>query len=312
MLAYFKLIRFPGLVIIALMQYAIRHCVIHPLATLHGVELQLSNLQFGILVFATICMAASGCIINDYFDTKADRINKKPVIVGRKITRQTSMVLHQILSGLSIICSGYLSYKIGHWQFSLLFFMAGGLLWFYSTSYKYSFLLGSFLISFLLAAIPFLVAIYEIPPVLKAYPNTSFATEIKPLLFRIGTISFFIFLVSLIKQFMRDLFSLKGDREIQRKSLSLVVGFIWTKAIIVFIIVLLSLSAFAVSHQFFSLSAEKTQVYYFWGLLTLPLLLLIYKLIGYKNGDSTLFGKFLLHLSVLTAIVYVILTRYTS
>ena len=43
---YLKLIRFPNLVIIALIQYVMRYCVIQPILGINKMELQLSKLDF--------------------------------------------------------------------------------------------------------------------------------------------------------------------------------------------------------------------------------------------------------------------------
>ena len=80
-----------------------RYFIIQPILGINRIKLQLADLDFAILVFATVCMAAAGYVINDYFDTKADRINKKDVIVGRKVTRRVALFLQQIIAALSVI-----------------------------------------------------------------------------------------------------------------------------------------------------------------------------------------------------------------
>ena len=44
-------------------------------------SLQFGNLQFGLLVFSTMLIAAAGYVINDYFDTRTDLINKPDDVV---------------------------------------------------------------------------------------------------------------------------------------------------------------------------------------------------------------------------------------
>lgn len=309
---YLKLIRLPNLLIIALVQYVMRYFIIQPILGINRIKLQLSDIDFAMLVLATIFMAAAGYIINDYFDTKADRFNKKDVIVGRKITRRIALAMHQIFTAISILLGGYISYKVGHWQFVFIFFMAGGLLWFYSTSYKYYFLLGSFLMAMVVAVVPLLVVIYEIPPLNKTYADVLLAskTNFNYLLYWVGAFSFFAFFGVLIGQFIRDILSLKGDREIQRQSLPVVIGLKWTKVIIVMLILFLSASVFGVWYQFLNAPMDKITPWYFSILIILPLLLLAYQVIKFKEGNLLKFGKFLLRFSILTGISYAFVVNY--
>lgn len=312
MTKYLKLIRFPNLLIIALVQYVMRYFIIQPILGINRIKLQFSDIDFAILVLATVCMAAAGYIINDYFDTKADRFNKKDVIVGRKITRRIALALHQVFTGLSIALGGYVSYKVGHWQFVFIFFMAGGLLWFYSTSYKYYFLLGSFLMAMIVAAVPLLVVIYEIPPLNKTYADVLMAskTNFNYLLYWVGAFSFFAFFGVLIGQFVRDILSLKGDREIQRQSLPLVIGLKWAKVVIVSLILFLSASVFGVWYQFLNAPMDKVTPWYFAVLIILPLILLAYQVVKFKEGELFKLGKFLLRFAFLAGISYAFVVNY--
>ncbi|MGQ1910471.1 UbiA family prenyltransferase [Marinifilum sp. RC60d5] len=309
---YLKLVRFPNLIIIAFIQIVMRYFIVEPILGINRIKLQFSDINFAILVLATVYMAAAGYIINDYFDTKADRFNKKDVVVGRLVKRRIALLMHQIFMGISILLGGYISYKIGHWQFVLIFFMAGGLLWFYSTSYKYYFLLGSFLMAMVSAAIPFLVVIYEIPPLNNTYADILLAskTNFNYLLYWVGAFSFFSFFGALIGQFIRDLISTKGDREIKRKSLPMVIGLKWTKLVIVFLLVILSVSVFGVWYQFLNAPMDKITPWYFAVLIILPFLLLAYKVIKYSEGDKFKLGLFLFRFAILSGISYAFVVNY--
>ena len=83
---YLRLIRWQNLLIIALTQYMTRYFLIQPFYKLQQLQLQLSNLDFFLLVLVTVVIAAGGYIINDYFDVKIDFINKPDKqIVGNQI-----------------------------------------------------------------------------------------------------------------------------------------------------------------------------------------------------------------------------------
>jgi len=312
MLSLLKLIRFPNLIIIALTQYVMRYFIIQPILAINEIQLQLSDLNFAILVMATLFIAAGGYIINDYFDCKADRLNKRDVIVGRRISRRISLMLHQIFSFIGLLLGGYVSYKVGHWQFVLIFFMAGGLLWFYSTSYKNHFILGNLVLAFICAAIPFLVVIFEIPPLNKTYAEVLVAskTNFDYLLYWVGAFSFFAFFGVLIHQFIRDLISVKGDKEIGRRSLPFVIGFKWTKSIIVGLILFLCISVFGVWYQFLNAPMDKITPWYFSLLIIIPLFLLSYLVIRLKKDESLKFGVFLLRMAILAGISYAFVVNH--
>lgn len=312
MINYLKLIRLPNLIIIALTQYVMRYFIVRPILGINGIEFQLADLDFAILVLATVLMAAAGYIINDYFDTKADRLNQKDVIVGRSVTRRVALFMQQSLGAISILLAGYVSHKIGHWQFVFIFFMGGGLLWFYSTSYKYYFLLGSFLMAMVVAAVPFLVVIYEIPPLKKTYAEVLIAskTNFNYLLYWVGAFSFFSFVGVLIAQFVRDLLSIKGDKEIYRKSLPVVIGMKWSKFVIIVLILFLSVSVFGVWYQFLNAPMDKITPWYFAALIILPLLILAYLVYRFKEGEKFKLGIFLMRFAILTGISYAFVVNY--
>ncbi len=312
MLNLLRLIRVPNLIIIALTQYVMRYFIIRPILAINRIHLQLSDIDFSILVLATLFIAAGGYIINDYFDCKADRLNKRQVIVGRQISRRASLALHQIFSFIGLVLGGYVSYKVGHWQFILIFFMAGGLLWFYSTSYKNHFILGNLVMAFICAAIPFLVVIFEIPPLNKTYAEVLVAskTNFDYLLYWVGAFSFFAFFGVLIHQLIRDLISVKGDKEIGRRSLPFIIGFRWTKAIIVSLILFLSVSVFGVWYQFLNAPVDKITPWYFSILIIFPLLLLSYLVLRLKKDESLKFGMILLRIAILAGISYAFVVNH--
>ena len=108
------LIRLPNLLIIAFTQYAMRYLIMEPLLPTASFSLQFSNLHFFLLVMATLFIAAAGYIINDYFDTRTDRINKPDkVVVGISVNRRTAMTMHTIFNLIGVGIGIYLSIHVG-------------------------------------------------------------------------------------------------------------------------------------------------------------------------------------------------------
>jgi len=94
---FFKLIRPINLLIIGLTMYSVRFFYF----TLGGMEANIfsggEKVDFALLVFSTLLIAAAGNIINDYFDVRADRINKPhKLIITKHIKRRWAIVYHWI------------------------------------------------------------------------------------------------------------------------------------------------------------------------------------------------------------------------
>ena len=107
---------------------------------LGGVNLFL-NIHFILLLISTTLIAAAGNIINDYFDVKADRINKpEKVIIGIHIKRRWAIILNWIFNSLAFLISLYLSWKFQNVWLIGIPLISINLLWFYSMYYKRKFL----------------------------------------------------------------------------------------------------------------------------------------------------------------------------
>ncbi|NJO93104.1 MAG: UbiA family prenyltransferase [Chloroflexia bacterium] len=124
--------------------------------------LQMSEFDFFILMLATVCLTAAGYVINDYFDTKTDSLNRpKTVIVGKSISRRSAMAIHIVLNAIGVIGGFYASWKVGHPKFGFIFVLAAGILWYYSTTYKRQFLVGNLIVSLLTAMVPLMVILLK-------------------------------------------------------------------------------------------------------------------------------------------------------
>ncbi len=86
--AFFRLIRWPNLLFIALTQSLFRYCIL-PFVYLEGhpgyESIKLSEGLFFLLVTASVCIAAAGYIINDYFDVNIDQVNKSSKVIDRDV-----------------------------------------------------------------------------------------------------------------------------------------------------------------------------------------------------------------------------------
>ena len=110
--------------------------------------------HYGLLIFSTLIIAAAGHIINDYFDLKADRINKPEALVLTKyMNKRWAILANWILNFLGFFIAVILSWQYNTLLFVFVHLLSINLLWFYSAYWKRKLVLGAAV----LAALPGLV-----------------------------------------------------------------------------------------------------------------------------------------------------------
>ena len=310
MRSFIRLIRIPNLAIIAATQYLMLYAILIPLLKnlyvqsdtgiikVPDLQPQLSDFQFLCLVLATILLTAAGYVINDYFDTKTDLLNRPDrVIVGKTISRRIAMTIHIILNVLGIGFGFYVSFSIGMPYLGFVFALVTGLLWFYSTTYKRQFLIGNILVAFLTSLVPFMVAVFEIPPLLQNCNEilSSYQTSLLHIVYWIGGFSFFAFMTTLIRELIKDMEDFEGDRLIGRKSMPVVLGLRGTTFIIIALIAITIIALLWV--YLIYLTDNLTLSYIVIGLI-LPLVFLGFLLIKASSQKgyhfASIFSKFIM------------------
>jgi len=257
-ISFLKLIRLKNLIIVALTQLLIKFSLINPFLD----NFILSNNQFYLLVLATVFITASGYIINDIYDVKTDKINKdEKRIIGKLINSRNAISWYIFfnLIGLGLGC--YIAYLVKNPLLSLIFFYCIFSLWTYSKRMKSSFLLGNLQVSFLTALSIFNVALFDLIP--NGINKTNGEIMIlKIILFYTA----FAFITTFIREMIKDLEDIEGDKKIQAKTLAITYGIDKTKLIsLVFtILTFLGIAYF----QYFQYSIASSEFEYeisIWG-----------------------------------------------
>jgi 4-hydroxybenzoate polyprenyltransferase len=221
--AFLKLVRYPNLIYIFLTQYLLQYAVIIPVFARYGVRPTLSHGQFFLLVLSTVLVAAAGYIINDYFDLNIDQVNKPGrIIIDRVIHRRWAILWHTFFNVIGVALGVWVAWQIGYPWLGLTQAVCSGLLWFYSTSYKRQMLIGNVVISLLTALTVLVVGFYE--PKLYREINTVNAPAVYQLLRIILLYAAFAFLLSLIREIVKDLEDIKGDAYLGCRTMPIVYG----------------------------------------------------------------------------------------
>jgi 4-hydroxybenzoate polyprenyltransferase len=173
-------------------------------------------IDFSLLIFSTILIAAAGNIINDYFDIKADRINKPDsLIIGKYIKKRWAILLHWIFNGVAVAISLYLSVKYESLWFIFIHVVSGNLLWFYSVYLKRKVFIGNFIVAILASCIPLIAVWYfrianESKYIFSSFDSESWSTNLDYSF--IYFISFCGFLQIFALEITKDIDDMIGDK----------------------------------------------------------------------------------------------------
>ena len=277
MLAYLKLVRYQNLIFIAFIQFVMRQVVLVPILQTFGFDASMETNMLLLLITATILIAAGGYVLNDYFDVKIDSINRPDKqIVGNVISRHVAMGLHQVLTGLGVICGLLLAYFARSFTLAFIFIVIPGLLWFYSASYKRQFLIGNLVVAFISAITVLVVGIAQLAFFQREYGGLIFETPIPAHFYGwIGGFAIFSFLCTLIREIIKDMEDEKGDREMECRTLPIKWGRKKTKIVLYCLIVFTVILLFLANNFFILFNGTLTFRYVIFG-LAIPFTALCY------------------------------------
>lgn len=274
--AFLRLVRYPNLIFIFLTQYLLQYAVIKPVFGWYHVSSTLNDIQFFLLSLSTVLIAAGGNIINDYFDINIDQVNKpERIIIDRLISRRWAIVWHTVFNIIGVSIGFLLGWETGYPLLGVTQLCCSGLLWFYSTAYKRQLLIGNIVISLLTALTVMVVGFYE--PKLYKEINAINAPAVYLLLRIILLYSAFAFLISMIREIIKDLEDIKGDSWLGCRTMPIVYGVNASKDVAyVLSFILIALILF-VQVKIFPWKWYGT-IFYLFFLVQLPLLFMMTRL----------------------------------
>ena len=235
-----RLVRWSNLLFLAALVWLMEKWVAVPILDQLAFGEQLPGYILLLIILATVFIAAGGYVINDYFDVKIDRINRPDeLIVTRTIPKPVAMHLSLSLSGIGIVCGIVAAILLRSLTIGILFILVPGLLWFYSSSYKRLFMIGNLIIALLAALTPMLVALANVAVLQLRYATILPYTTLQHDLYAwLGGFALFAFLLTWIREIVKDMQDQMGDRELECHSMPVVWGDLWTKIFVTALIVL--------------------------------------------------------------------------
>lgn len=213
--AFFRLVRYPNLIFIALTQslfyFIIEHNIFieidYPSVPLLGTK------DFVLLLLSSVAIAAGGYIINDYFDMDIDNVNKpQKLIIGKFISRRWAMLFHMLLSLIGLFLTAVVALHLNNIMLLVLNFVSVVLLLFYSTTFKKRLLVGNVIISLLTAWVVGVLFIAEIK-----FSDVDYMLKNITVIERLYKFTLiyagFAFIVSLVREVVKDLEDIIGDKK---------------------------------------------------------------------------------------------------
>jgi 4-hydroxybenzoate polyprenyltransferase len=299
MLSYLRLFRLPNLLMIALTQFLVRYCIIMPayVTEYHNTDIfpdHLSRIEFLLIMFSTIVIAAGGYVINDVYDVFTDEINKPGKnIVGNKISERTARTVSNIFFIIGSIAGIALAIKKHIIVMGLIFPFSAASLYMYASYYKKRLLVGNMLIALLSALSVLIVTLFE--P--HFYINIQF----------VAIYTVFAFLISLVRELIKDAEDLDGDERSQSKTFPVRFGIRKTKMIALLIMTILAGTVGFYLYRYF----YHNTVINFWYLLAI--FMISFAALSYLIASATekkdftyasIFAKLVMLYGILTMIPF--------
>jgi 4-hydroxybenzoate polyprenyltransferase len=210
----------------------------------HSILSYFGTRHYLLLIVSSLLIAAAGNIINDYFDRNIDEINKpEKKIIDKLIKRRWTIVMHIAFSSVAILIGFYIDSQTPVFWLGLSNTICVFLLFAYSISLKKKLLVGNVLISVLTAWVIFVCF-------LCYYRTLSFEGyelfERQDIRRRFMRISFlytgFAFVISLIREVVKDMEDMEGDKKYGCKTIPISWGIPASKVFVaVWLVVLIGM-----------------------------------------------------------------------
>ncbi len=214
LLSLFSVVRGYNILMVVLAQYLASIYILAPNLPLRQVVL---DINLFVIILASALVIASGYIINNFYDSEKDLINKpRKTMLDRLVSQRFKLTTYFILNFLAVFAASYVSFK------AVLFFSAYIFgIWFYSHKLKRIAFIGNFISATLAIAPFFVVFVYY-----KNFEKVIFVHAV------------FLFLLILAREMIKDLESIKGDIAQGYKTIPILYGVRVSKFLITTLILL--------------------------------------------------------------------------
>ena len=219
----------------------------------------LLDLNLLMLVLASAAVVAAGYIINNFYDSEKDLINRpNKSMLDKLVSQNTKLSFYFVLNFSAIVMASYVSFN------PVLFFSAYIFaIWFYSHKLKKLPIVGNIVSALLTIAPFFAIFIYY-----KNFDTVIFVH------------ASFLFLIISIRELAKDLENMKGDLALNYRTIPVVYGEVTSKKMITFLMILTLLPLYLLITKF----EIGYMTCYFYGAI---ILLIIFLSLLWKSTTKT-------------------------
>jgi 4-hydroxybenzoate polyprenyltransferase len=244
----FSVVRGYNILIIVIAQYLSSIYILAHNKSLGEVILDLNLLM---LVLASSVAIAAGYIINNFYDSEKDLINRpQKSMLDRLVSQNTKLTFYFTLNFLAVIMASYVSFR------AVIFFSAYIFgIWFYSHKLKRLPIVGN-LTSAILTITPFFaVFIYY-----KNFETVIFVHAM------------YLFLIIAMRELTKDLENIKGDLALNYRTIPIVYGEKTSKTMLTLLAILTLIPAYLL---IFNFNIGKMNYFFFLSVVLLGIFLLL-------------------------------------
>ena len=254
-LSLFSIVRGYNIFILIIAQYMTAKYIFDPFQSWKTLFF---DINFLFIVLATALSSSAGYIINNFFDSPKDKLNRpNKFFIENLISKKNQFLIYIILNFLALIIATQIS------SYSLIFFSIYILgIYFYSNFIKRSFWLSNFFLS-----------------ILMIMPFLALSVYFKNFNYIIFCFASYLFFLIFSKDLIKDLESLKGDIVYSYKTIPAVYDSRITKIIFSFLILIIFIPVYYLIIEDLGLMS-----YYF--ILCIPFFLIVLLLLWLYNKDE--------------------------
>jgi len=294
MLAYFKLIKFDNLLIIALAQLCIKYGLFEPF----GIAITLNGFGIALLIIATVSIAAAGNIIIHIHDIDGD--NSLNSAISEKQTNRLFLIFNVI----GVLIGFYLSNLIGRPGFAALFVIISGIFYIYATYLKEILVVRNIVIAVLAALSLIVVGIFDLLPAITE-KNRASQTVIFSIIL---DYAIFTFIIILLRELIKDCIYLDRDHNFGIKTIPIVLGKNRTLKIIGGLTILPIVAVLFYVYTYLFSNTET--VIFVLILLIAPLLYFMIKALSAETDDHLIVLKRILKIILITASISLLFYQF--
>jgi 4-hydroxybenzoate polyprenyltransferase len=227
--AFLKVVRAFNLLIIFLLFHILYYWYRKDFVTVYLAQMQpvFPYATLWLISLAVVCIAAAGYVINDYFDIKTDQINRpERVIAGVWYSRKELIFMNLVFNAAGIFLGFIAAFLSGHISLGIVYVASAVILLFYSSHLKKIVWVGNLIVAVLIGFLPFLFYLHLLSWYhIKWNPVTIPSLLILGKLFKVLALyGCFAFLINLIREMVKDMEDVEGDRMIDAKTIPVMYG----------------------------------------------------------------------------------------